>query len=164
MLKVLYKNGSIDGNTFELDPALYEGLDPMESALGDLVMSLVGGKLATIGADGFVALAVAEGNINGVIVNDASGVPLFNKPAMASGKVPLMFGGGLIITDQVVEDNIVAGAKLYCGSGVSAGLWTSAQTDVSVAQDGSDMVGDVIGIAMSSNSATDKTLKIQSKV
>jgi len=153
MLNVLYKNGAIDGNTFELDKAIYEGQDPMVASLNETVLSLKGGRLATIGADGYVTLAT-DGNVLGVIVNDASGVPLFNKPALGSGKVPLMFGGGLIETEQVVEATIVAGDKLYCGAN---GVWTK----VDPTTDGS---GTVYGVAVSSNSATDKTLKIQSKV
>jgi len=153
MLKILYKNGSIDGNTFCLNPSIYEGKDPMVAALDETVMSLQGGRLATIGADGFVTLA-KDGNVLGVIVNDASGVPLFNKPALGSGKVPLMFGGGLIETDQVIEEDITAGTKLYCGAN---GMWTKVDpTD--------DGTGTVYGVSVSANSATNKTLKIQSKV
>jgi len=152
-MKILYKNGSIDGNTFELDPAIYEALDPMVSALDPKVVELQAGRMATIGTDGFVALA-SDGDVLGLIVNDASGVPLFNKPAMASGKVPLMFGGGLIETAQVIDEDIVASDKLYCGA---KGMWTK----VDPSGDGS---GTVYGVAMSANSATDKTVKIQSKV
>jgi len=153
MLNVLYKNGSIDGNTFELDPTIYEGQDPMVAALDETVMSLQGGRLATMGTDGFVALG-SNDNVMGIIVNDASGVPLFNKPALGSGKVPLMFGGGLIETEQVIEESIVAGDKLYCGAN---GMWTKVDPT-------GDATGVVYGVAVSSNSATNKTLKIQSRV
>lgn len=153
MLKVLYKNGSIDGNTFELDPAIYEGQDPMVAALNETVMSLQGGRLATMGADGYVTLG-SNDNVMGVIVNDAAGVPLFDKPALGSGKVPLMFGGGLIETDQVIEANIVPQDKLYCGAN---GQWTKVDPT-------GDGTGIVYGVAVSSNSATNKTLKIQSRV
>jgi len=154
MLNVLYKNGSIDGNTFELNPELYIGKDPLEASLDETILSLEGGKLATIGSDGYVKLAT-NGNVMGIIVNDAAGVPLFNKPALASGKVPLMFGGGLIETDQVVEKDIVPGTPLYCSDN---GKWTKVDPT------GEDANGVVIGVAVSSNSDTSPTLKIQSKV
>jgi len=153
MLNVLYKNGSMDGNTFELDPTIYVGKDPMVSALDPKVVELQGGRMATMGADGFVKLG-ANGDVLGLVVNDASGVPLFNKPAMASGKVTLMFGGGLIETEQVIDEDVVAGDKLYCGDN---GMWTKVDPT-------EDSSGVVYGVAVSSNSATDKTLKIQSKI
>jgi len=152
MLKILYKNGCIDGNTFELDPDIYLGQDALEASDNEEVQALVAGRLATIGTDGYVELA--DGNPLGVIVNDAEGRDLYNKPALASGKVPVMFGGGLVETDQVVEDNIAIGDKLYCGTGDNKGLWTKT------ASDGAE----VIGVAVSANSASDKTVKIQSRV
>ena len=154
MLKILYKCGAIDGNTFELKPSLYEGLDPMVAALDETVMSLQSGRLVTIGKNGCVELA-EDGSALGVIVNDASGTPLFNKPALASGKISAMFGGGLIETDQVVEETVKPKDKLYCGTGENKGKWTKTAPSAT---------SEVIGTAMSSNSATDKTVKIQSRV
>lgn len=145
MLKIHYVNGSID-NEFDINPAITSGsIGEYQTA----VSGFVAGRLATVGTDGYVRIAV-EGEAFGVgfIVNDAAGYSYENIPALASGKLPLMIGGGLATTDQVVEGTIKAGDKLYV---VDGGLLSKVAPSADATP---------FGLARSANSPTDKSVKV----
>lgn len=146
MLKQLYLYGSSDSE-FDLDPALLAGdLDTIRA--GTIIQGLKAGRLATVNDKGYVRLAVKTDYVPGFIINDAAGYSFENTPAIASGKVPLLSGGGLVETDQVVEGDIKAGTPLYVGAD---GMVTKVKASDSVQ----------LGISRSENSATDKTLRVQ---
>jgi hypothetical protein len=150
MLKILYKNGALDSE-FKL-PENKINLDERSFVQDGLIKSLIAGRLVTVDGNANVKLADGASDIPlGVLVNDAAGYVYENVPALASGRCPAMQGGGLIVTDQVVEDNIVPGDKLYCGTGANNGMFTKTSP-----VDGAM----VVGIAREANSTADKSLKI----
>jgi len=152
MLNILYIYGAKDSD-FEINPSNLAG-DLGTVRASAAIQALKGGRLATIGADGYVKLAVNGDSKAGFIINDAAGYEFENTPAIASGKLPLLCGGGLVETDQVVEDNIKAGDKLYIGTGANTGLLTKVDPT-------KDKTGTVFAIARGTNSASNKTVKVQ---
>ena len=149
MLNILYVNGSRDSE-FDINPAHLTGDLKTVLASAD-IQKLKAGRVATVGADGYVTLAKAgddDAAFAGFIILDAAGQPYENCPAIASGKLPLLVGGGLVETDEVVETNIKAGDKLYIGDN---GQLTKTKGTATVA----------FGLARSANSAADKTVRVQ---
>lgn len=152
MLNILYIYGTKDSD-FEINPSNLAG-DLGTVRASTAIQALKGGRLATIGADGYVKLAVDGDSKAGFIINDAAGYEFENAPAIASGKLTLLVAGGLVETDQVVEDNIKAGDKLYIGTGGNAGLLTKVDPTAG-------KTGTVFAIARGTNSASNKTVKVQ---
>ena len=149
MLKIKAVYGGTD-NGFTLDPSKLTG-DIAKDANSDYVKSLVGGKLACIGSDGFIKLAESSDVVEGFIVNDASGYFMENTPALASGIVTVLCGGGVVLSDQVVEDDIKSGDKLYAGTGDNKGLLTKSGAEGAA----------VIGVARTGNNSSDKTVELR---
>lgn len=142
-----YINGSNDA-LFDLDPAKLE-LSSQEFFQDATLVAMKAGCLATVNAAGHVVLCDgATVRPLGVIVNDVTGYIFENVPALASGKVPLMQGGGLIRTDNVVEENLVPGTDMYCSPD---GIFTSVDAGNGV----------VVGTTRTANSTADKTVRIQ---
>jgi len=148
MLKIVYINGTIDG-TLPLDPARLTGDLNIDRA-SDYVRQFESGKFVSFGADGMAKLAIDGDYGIGPLVLDAFGQELENVPALASGKMGFLIGGGVVETDMVVEGNIVAGDKLYLGTGVSAGYLTTVVGN-----------GPVVAVARTANSTADKTVRVQ---
>lgn len=122
MLSILHKG--IQYNA-PLDKSDFTGDVDTDSKLA-YVQGLVSGRCATITADGVALADAAEGHLFiGFIINDAAGYFFENKPAIASGLVPLSMGNQVVVTDQIVTTETFAlGDKLYLGSGANAGLVT----------------------------------------
>jgi len=136
-------------NGFTLDGSKLTG-DVAEDSRSEYVGQFVGGRLASIGSDGFIKLTEGDKDYaEGFIINDASGYFMENTPALASGIVTVLCGGGVVLTDQVVEEDIAAGDKLYAGKEGNAGLVTKTET------------GSAIGVARTGNSASDKTIELR---
>jgi hypothetical protein len=153
MLKIDHVFGTADSG-FVLDKSKLTGDVAVDSRNG-YVAGLVGGRVATTDANGNVKLCDGKTEFaEGFIINDASGYFMENTPALASGIVTVLVGGGVCNTDQVVEENIVSGDKLYVGTSDNVGLLTK----VDPTGDGS---GTVFAIARSGNSAADKTVKVR---
>lgn len=156
MLDIKYIFGESD-SLFELNPALITG-DVFADAENADIKALTAGKLITVDSNGYVVPCDGASQVClGVVINDAAGYPLENKPAIASGKVPALSGGSVCITDAVADTTVTAGAKLYCGTGANVGLLTV--TDPTGSSD-----GQVVAIARTSNSAADKSVLVTYKV
>lgn len=147
MLKIINSYGGTD-STVKLDQTGLTG-DVTVDRNSDYVRSLVGGRVVTLDASGSVQLAEDTDFVEGFIVNDASGYEFENIPALASGIVTILTGGGVVITDQVVESNVVVGDKLYAKGGMLSKVPTDASTAI------------VFGYARTANSASDKSLTVR---
>ena len=140
MLKILH--GSYNQN-LPLKEDTLTG-DIAVDSLDAYVLSLKGGKVATIDTSGDVALmdgADLTMPFAGFIVNDAAGYGYENKPALASKKVPVSSGNQVAITDQLADGITFAPADfLYAGTGADIGLVTNVEPAVGAA---------IIGVAKS---------------
>lgn len=146
MLNIKYIFGVIDG-TLELNPTLLTD-DVVTFQQNGTIQSLKAGVLVTVGNDGYVRLAV-DGDLHaGFLVNDAAGYSFENVPALASGRVSAMFGGGVVDTDQVIENDIKPGNKLWIGAN---GKLTKVDPST----------GDHVAIARTANSPDDLTVTVQ---
>ena len=154
MLKIDYIFGASD-NGFPLDKSKLTG-DVAVDSKSEYVSSLVAGKVAALDGNGNIKLCDGASDFaEGFIINDASGYFMENTPALASGVVPVLVGGGICETDQVVETDIKPGDKLYVGTGDNAGLLTKNDPT------GDDKNGQVFAIARSGNSAANQTIKVR---
>ena len=149
MLKIKYISGSIDG-TLPLDPSKLTG-DLSTDRASDYIRGLRAGRLVTIDTNGYVTLAEDGALFYAVLVNDAFGGEFENVPALASGHVAALIHGCVIETDEVVEDSIVPGDKLYIGTGTNAGMLTKTAP----ATDSKP-----VAVARTANSTTDKTVEV----
>lgn len=122
MLKILHKGIQFNA---PLDKTGFIGDVAVDSALAS-VTALVAGRLATLGSAGVkLANADAGDTFAGFIINDAAGYFMENKPALASGLVPLSIGAQVVVTDQIVSTETFAiGDKLYIGSATNKGKVT----------------------------------------
>ena len=147
MLNILYINGSRDSE-FEINPAhLVGGIGAVRASAN--IQKLKAGRVATVGADGYVKVAGDDdAQFAGFIINDAAGYEFENTPAIASGKLPLLIGGGLVETDQVKETDIKPGDQLYIGDN---GVLTKTKGTLK----------NVFGLARSANSAANKLVRVQ---
>ncbi len=127
MLKILNKGIQI---TAPLDTSDFTGDLETDSKL-PYIQGLVGGRLVTITADGVVLADAAEAHtFVGLIINDASGYFMENKPALASGMLAISCGGQMAVSDQIVTSETFAiGDLLYLGSGAKAGLITKTKPE-----------------------------------
>jgi len=127
MLKIWHIYGAAD-STLELNPAELTG-DWKTDVASAYVLKFVAGRVAKVGTDGYIALALNTDIVEGPIVNDASGYTMENTPALASGKVTILAGGCLVETDQVVDNNLAPGDVLYpAPTGANAGKLTKTNT------------------------------------
>lgn len=149
MIEIRQLIGKVD--SVAIDPTTLTG-DPIVDNRGAFLISVVAGGLASVNDEGYVSVADGATDVAiGVFTNDGVSNPLDNSPAVASGMLGVLIGGGLIVTDQIVETGVVAGTKLYVGTAANAGKFTTVEsTDATV-----------VGIARSKNSATDKSLLVQ---
>ena len=123
------------------------------------VQGLQAGRLVSIDADGDVQLAT--GHALGVLVKDADYASRENIPVLASGRLTAISGGSLITTDQVVEENVTAGAALYA----NAGMFTTVAPQALTLTEGTpntieNLPSPVVGYAITANSSSDKSLQI----
>lgn len=125
---------------------------PLEEFRSDPeIVALKAGKVVVAGRDNAPVLATdLDAQFAGFLVNDVAGYSFENVPAYASGLAPVMQGGGLVETDQVVEETIQPGDKLW----LAAGMLTNVDPATTPATA-------PFALARSSNSATDKTLLVQ---
>jgi len=145
MLKINHILGA--SINLDLDPSELTG-DLITDQTSDYIKALKAGTPVTVGADGFVALADDASTFVGLLVNDASGYTMENAPALASLKVAVLAGGAIVETDNVVDDDIAAGDLLYADAGVITKVAPGLESTV-------------IGLAMTANSAADKTVRIK---
>ena len=136
MLQILHDG--IHAN-LDIDTTNFTGDVETDSQLA-YVLGLVGGRLVAVDSSGKVQLADgADANdlrAIGFVINDAAGYFFMNKPAIASLKVPVVFGNAVVITDQIDPAITFApGEKLYCGTTGKLGLITN------VAAAGAALVG-----------------------
>jgi len=147
MLKIQYVNGSVDG-TLALDPSQLTG-DLSTDRNSAYVRQFESGKMVTFDSNGYAKLAV-DGDLGaGPLVLDAYGADFENVPALASGVMSYMIGGGVAYTDHVVDTNIVPGDALYLATGADAGKLTKTAG-----------TGPAVGVARSANSASDATVLV----
>lgn len=149
MLRIKYVFGALDGSN-ELNPAKLTG-DLNTDLQSDYLQGLVAGRVGAV-KGGYVELAEDGDSDTGLIVHDAVSQYGTNQAAVATGKLTLLVGGGVVETDQVVETDIKAGDLLYIGKGENAGLLTKNKP-----ADNSKSVA----IARTGNSAIDKTITIR---
>jgi hypothetical protein len=118
------------------------------------VTGLVSGCAVAIGPNGVHLADAAAGDVfAGFIINDAAGYFMENKPALASGIVPISLGNQVVATDRILTTDVFnPGDKVYLGSGGNKGLLTK---EVPVA-------GNItpVGIAASSASAAAPLLSV----
>lgn len=164
MLNIHYVNGSQD-STLAIDPAI------LSKSLADfkadtVVTGLTAGKLATIGANGYVTLADHDAFGAGFIINDVAGELYENVPAYASGVVPVVNGGGLVTTDALKEDTIAPADVLYIGTGADVGTLTNVRpVELTLTTGTPDTINtypsNPFGLARNANSANDKSVMVQ---
>lgn len=152
MLSILHKG--IQYNA-PLDKTGFTGDVAHDAALAS-VTALVSGRIATLTATGVALADASDGDIAaGFIINDAAGYFMENKPALASGLIPLSVGNQVVVTDQIVTSETFAiGDLLYIGSDANAGLVTKT---VPV---GNDANKNPIGVAGSTASASSPALTV----
>lgn len=145
MLKINHIAGFSD--SLPLDPTTLTG-DLNTDVKSAYILSLVAGLAVSINATGGVIPCTDPLLFEGFLINDASSAAGENIPALASNKVGVLCGGGVIITDQVIQNDIAAGDKLFLGAG---GKLTNI-----------DPTGvPVIGIARTSNSVSDLSVTVR---
>lgn len=94
------------------------------------------------------ATGVADEVLLGFLVNDAAGYANQNIDARASEMGAVLVGNGnTFVTDNVKEDNITFGAKLYAGTD---GIMTTAKGTATQA----------VGVSLSDNSSTNKAIMV----
>lgn len=147
-LTILYVFGAQD-TTLEINPAHITGDWSVDRASANIT-KFQAGRLAVLGTNGYITLAdggATYKGYDGVIINNAAGNDWENLPALASGVIPVICGGCIIETDQVVETNVAIGDPLYIGTGANVGLLTKTPGTT------------IVGYARSANSASDKTIR-----
>ena len=115
------------------------------------ILKLNAGVVVTVGADGAVKPAEAAKPAVGFVVLSAKGNDYENCSAYASGLLAVAVGGGIYRTNNVVENSIKAGDELYIGAD---GVITKTKGTNTEA----------IGIALSANSAADKTIRFKALI
>lgn len=94
------------------------------------------------------AEGTADEVLVGFLVNDAAGYANQNIDARASEMGAVLVGNGnVFVTDNVKEDNITFGAKLYAGAD---GILTTTKGTAT----------QVVGVALSDNSSTNKAISV----
>ena len=164
MLTIHYVNGSQD-SLFTLDPAK-TALELSAFKADATIAALTAGKLATVDANGYVALAEDGAYGAGFIINDVAGYDYENAPAYASGKVPLVIGGGLVSTDALVDTDVAAADLLYISTAGNAGKLTNVRpADLTLTEGAPNTVANEsstpFGLARTANSADDLTVMVQ---
>lgn len=150
MLDIKYVHGTAD-SLFEINPGLLTG-DAFVDAAKPQIQALKAGVIITVDSNGYVTVCDGATQVAlGVVINDAAGYPLENKPAIASGKVPALSGGSVCITDMIVDADVVAGNKLYCGTGENKGMLTKTAPVEGASH---------VAVARTSNSADNKSLLV----
>lgn len=153
MLKELFVSGSYDG-TLTI-PSTKLDMIETDFVADTFIRSLKAGTLISVDTAGDVALA--NGDALGVLLKDAAGEAHANIPALASGRVTAIVGGCLIETDEVVEEDIVPGDKLYAVNGQFSKFPAVA---ADLASSPVILGSQPVALARSANSTTDKTLLI----
>ena len=124
MLQILHKG--IQFNC-AMDQTGFTGDTEVDAALA-VVTKMVGGRLGAINSSGVATLADgASMKPIGFIINDAAGAYFENKPALASGKIPMTLGNCVVITDQIDTDlTFDEGELVYAGTSTKVGLITNS--------------------------------------
>lgn len=122
MLKILHKGLQFNA---PLDTTGFSG-DAVADATLASVLALKGGRTASIEAAGVgLCDAAASDHFDGFIINDVAGYSYENKPALASGIVPLITGPCVVVTDQIkAADTFAIGDLVYAAGGADKGLVT----------------------------------------
>lgn len=152
MLKILHKGIQINA---PLDKSGFTGDVQHDASLAS-VATLIAGRAATVLENGVALADAAEGHtFDGFIINDVAGYFYENKPALASGLVPLSYGNQVVVTDQIKAGDVFKpGDKVYLGSGADAGLLTKTQPTGTGANDAP------VGKALSAASAAAPELTV----
>lgn len=139
--------------SYDIDPKLFVD-DITENFRSAELAKFQAGVMVTIGEDGYVKLAdgAKDASAKAVVVPPA-GFYMDNLPGIASQKLPAL-GLSVIETVQVVEGDIKPGTPLYVGTADKAGLLTKEKGTSTL----------FAGIALSANSAEDKTLVVELKI
>ena len=149
MLRIKYVFGALDGSN-ELNPAKLTG-DLNTDLQSDYLQGLVAGRVAAV-KGGYIELAEDGDADVGLVVHDAVSQYGTNQGAVATGKLTILVGGGVVETDQVVETNVQAGDLLYIGKGKNAGLLTKTKPSDNAKP---------VAVARTGNTANDKTIVIR---
>jgi hypothetical protein len=126
-LQILQKGTQI---SLDMDQTGFTGDITSDSQL-PVVTKMVAGRLVAIGPTG---ATLADGQSTGTglepvgwIINDAAGYFFENKPAFASGKIGVVMGPAMLVSDQIdTTKTFNLGDRLYAGTGAALGLLTNA--------------------------------------
>lgn len=143
----------VSGNfaSFPINPELLY-VDSLEYVQNPYIVSLKAGIAVKFGAEGYITPADKGGTITGFLVTDAANNINQNMATSANGQIAVLIGSAnQFITEQVKDDNVVVGDLLYVGDG---GVLTKVKEGDAIA----------VALALSSNSATSKSLLVQSLV
>jgi len=163
MLKVFLRAGGAIPLPLPIQNKYYDS--SLEFQQDVVIKDFKKGRIVALTAedDGEEVLKLADGGVEGeipigILEENAFGDDYADAGAMLSRNVAVLMGvGNVIATDEVVEDTIKLGTPLYVGTGDNVGLFTSTQpTDA----DGNP-IGQIVGVALSSNNTADKTLVIK---
>lgn len=141
MLKILHKGFQAN---LPLDKTGFTGDLEHDAALAN-VTSIIGGRCLTVKPAGVALCDGATDPFVGFAINDAAGYFFENKPALASGIVPVSVGNQVAVSDQIDTTKTFAiGDRVYVGTGAAKGLLTNVAPAAGVAP---------IGVALSAASA-----------
>lgn len=112
------------------------------------ILKLKAGTIVTVDASGAVKPAEPGEKAIGFLLLDARGYDYENIPAYASGLVAVVCAVSQCSTNNVLEDNIVPGDKLSISAGGVISKAGNAEKDL-------------VGIALTANSASDKTIRFK---
>jgi len=125
MLKILHKaiQNSVDLDTTQLTGNL------AADTTSAYIQSLKAGVYVKYNAAGGIEPAdgaVDADNILGPLINDADGYFYENKPALASNKAAVVYGGSVLSNDRIAANITIAkGDLLYIGTGADVGKLTN---------------------------------------
>lgn len=143
--------GALVSFPIDLNKTLLQGNDFVQDAY---IQSLKPGVVVKMAPEGYIKPAGADaGDVPlGVLVNSADGYANQNVNAQATGLLTALVGSGnQFVTDNVKDNNIAVGDKLYVGTD---GVLTKTAGTLTTA----------VAVALSANSAADKSVLCQQLV